>query len=386
MENLVIKNGTVVTPLAERLTSVWIAGSRILHLGDNLPAQLQQESGFQTGSFRTIDAAGCYVSPGLIDLQMNGGPDLDLWDDLPARASAKADLRAMRKELLSKGVTAFLPTLITTSRERFLGNISFLKAHGAGSLEAEQEARMPGIHLEGPCLSPARPGVHPPEHIKPLTREVLEGILDDSVKLITAACEEDPQAEALQYLQSRGVTISLGHSNATYEEAQHAFAGPVAMLTHTFNALPPLHHRQPGAVGAALLNKKVSCCLIADGLHLAPAACQLIFTVKGPDKTILVTDRAQIGTSGGGLVGSSITLDDAVRNMTNWGICSFAQAVRMASYNAARALGFDQIGELAAGKVADLVLFNKDDLSINKVIFDGQEVQKLTSSRAGSKE
>lgn len=384
MENLVIKNGTVVTPLVERLTSVWIAGARILHIGDNLPAQLDAD--YQAKSFRAIDAAGCYVSPGLIDLQMNGGPDLDLWEDLQTRASAKADLRAMRKELLSKGVTAFLPTLITTSPERFQGNISFLKAQGAGSLEAKQEARMPGIHLEGPCLSPARPGVHPPEHIKPLTRPVLDEILDDSVKLMTAACEEDPQSEALQYLHSRGVTISLGHSNATYEEAQQAFSGPVAMLTHTFNALPPLHHRQPGAVGAALLNKKVSCCLIADGLHLAPAACQLIFTIKGPAKTILVTDRAHIGTSGGGLVGSSISLDEAVRNMTNWGICSFAQAVRMASYNAARALGFDQIGELAPGKIADLVLFDKNDLRVAKVIFNDQEVEKVTSSRAGSKE
>lgn len=155
-------------------------------------------------------------------------------------------------------------------------------------------------------------------------------------------------------------------------------------MTHVFNALPPLHHRQPGAVAAALLNSEVTCCLIADGLHLAPPACRLVFALKGKQGIILVTDRAHIGTTGGGLVGSSITLAEAVRNMTQWGITSFAEAIYMATRNPAQALGLDSIGSLAAGKLADLVLFQKEDLQVSRVILGGAEVaiDALISSRA----
>lgn len=148
------------------------------------------------------------------------------------------------------------------------------------------------------------------------------------------------------------------------------------MMTHTFNALPPLHHRKLGAVGAALLSKATSCCLIADGLHLDKAACALIFTIKGADKTILVTDRAAIGTSGGELVGSSISLDQAVQNMVNWNICSFAEAIKMASLNPAKAIAVDHyLGSIEVGKAADLVFFNRLSLNVEKVFIAGQEVR-----------
>lgn len=381
MENLVIENGTVITPEQERLTSVWLSGSKILHVGDSLTGLKVDPS-----SFRKIDARDCYVTPGLIDLQMNGGPDCDLWEDLSASA---AKLVKMRQELLAHGTTAFLPTLITTSIERFVSNIAFLKAAGAGispdkAGKNEALARMPGIHLEGPCLSLSRPGVHPAEHIQPFTPAVLKQLMDPSVLLMTAAPESDSDGSAVAFLQQHGVAVSLGHSNATYEEAQRAFnEHKVRLMTHVFNALPPLHHRQPGAVTAALLNAAVTCCLIADGLHLAPAACQLVYALKGKQGTILVTDRAHIGTSGGGLVGSSITLDDAVRNMTRWGITSFAEAIYMATRNPAKALGLDSIGSLAAGKLADVVLFKKEDLQVSRVILGGVEVEieALISSR-----
>jgi N-acetylglucosamine-6-phosphate deacetylase len=243
---------------------------------------------------------------------------------------------------------------------------------------------MPGIHLEGPCLSPSRPGVHPAEHIQPFTPAVLKQLMDPSVLLMTAAPESDEDGTAVAFLQQHGVAVSLGHSNATYEEAQRAFnEHKVRLMTHVFNALPPLHHRQPGAVTAALLNGSVTCCLIADGLHLAPAACQLVYALKGKQGTILVTDRAHIGTSTGALVGSSITLDEAVRNMTQWGITSFAEAIYMATHNPAQALGLDSIGSLAAGKLADVVLFKKEDLQVSRVILGGVEVaiEALISSR-----
>lgn len=144
-------------------------------------------------------------------------------------------------------------------------------------------------------------------------------------------------------------------------------------MTHTFNALPPLHHREPGAVGAALLDRRVTCCMICDGLHLSPAAAALIERCKGVDSTILVTDIAKVGTSQGGLVGASIYLCEAVRNCVQWGISSFSDAIKMASYNPANTLGLsNQLGVLRPGAVADMVVWDTKTLAIRHVIFNGK--------------
>ncbi|MBX9692679.1 MAG: amidohydrolase family protein, partial [Cyanobacteria bacterium] len=157
--------------------------------------------------------------------------------------------------------------------------------------------------------------------------------------------------------------------------ARQSFDQGVDLVTHIFNALPALHHRTPGAVGAALLDNRVSCCLIADGLHVSPPAVDLVLRLKGVEKTILVTDIAHIGTTGGGLVGSSITLDAAVKNLISWGLTDFRSAVLMASLNPARALELDsRIGSLEPGRLADVVLWDKRSLEIRNVIAGGQVV------------
>lgn len=394
MSKLVIENGYLVTPEQERPTRLWLKEGKILFIGDQLPANLGQES-----SFKSVDAGGCYVTPGLIDLQMNGGPDCDFWQSLNKDSYGVREVRTLRQELASRGVTAFLPTLITADVDHLVRNIVFLKSQGVSrilpygeekSLKDQNQplttdssmlplpplSRMIGIHLEGPCLSPERPGVHPKEWIRPFTSEIIAPLLDSSVALFTAACEGDPDGKAIKLLKKNKIVVSLGHSNATFEEANRAFEQGASMITHTFNALPPLHHRKLGAVGAALLSKATSCCLIADGLHLDKAACALIFTIKGADKTILVTDRAAIGTSGGELVGSSISLDQAVQNMVNWNICSFAEAIKMASLNPAKAIAADHyLGSIEVGKAADLVFFNRLSLNVEKVFIAGQEVR-----------
>lgn len=394
MSKLVIENGYLVTPEQERPTRLWLKDGNILFIGDQLPANLGQES-----TFESVDASGCYVAPGLIDLQMNGGPDCDFWQSLSNDSYGVSEVRTLRQELASRGVTAFLPTLITADIDHLVRNIVFLKSQGVSrilpygeekSLKDQNQpltthssmspvaplARMVGIHLEGPCLSPERPGVHPKEWIRPFTCEIIAPLIDSSVALFTAACEGDPDGKAIELLKKNKIVVSLGHSNATFEEANRAFEQGASMMTHTFNALPPLHHRKLGAVGAALLSKATSCCLIADGLHLDKAACALIFTIKGADKTILVTDRAAIGTSGGELVGSSISLDQAVQNMVNWNICSFAEAIKMASLNPAKAIAVDHyLGSIEVGKAADLVFFNRLSLNVEKVFIAGQEVR-----------
>ncbi|MBP9093661.1 amidohydrolase family protein [bacterium] len=384
MSKLVIENGYLVTPEQERPTKLWLKEGNILHVGEQLPATLGQES-----TFKSVDASGCYVTPGLIDLQMNGGPDCDFWQSLSTNAYGVSEVRALRRELLGRGVTAFLPTLITADVDHLVKNIAFLKSQGVSRVlpfgpekklkdqpEREALSRMVGIHLEGPCLSPERPGVHPKEWIRPFTPEIIAPLLDSTVALFTAACEGDPEGKAIELLKKNNIVVALGHSNATFEEANKAFKHGATMITHTFNALPPLHHRKLGAVGAALLCQETTCCLIADGLHLDKAACALIFALKGATKTILVTDRASIGTSGGELVGSSISLDQAVQNMVNWNICSFAEAIRMASLNPARAIGLDHyLGSIEVGKAADLVFFNRTSLRVERVLVAGLEAK-----------
>jgi N-acetylglucosamine-6-phosphate deacetylase len=195
---------------------------------------------------------------------------------------------------------------------------------------------------------------------------------------MTVAPELELSGASIDYLQRAGVHVALGHSNATFAEAQTAFEHGIRMVTHTYNAAPPLHHRAPGAVIASMLDDRVMNCVIADGLHVDPAAIKLLVKVKGTDKVVLVTDAAHIGTTGGDLVGSSIDLSDAVKNMVEWGVSTFQQAVIMASLNPARAMGWDnQIGKIEAGHCADLVIWDKKTLEIKMVFVHGTLVYSL---------
>ncbi len=362
MKKLRLTGGQVITPLEVRFADILIEGGLIT-------AIVPQEQ--STPAYENIEIAGRLVTPGLIDLQLNGGPALDFWGK-----PTESELEKFTKAQALGGVTTFLPTLITAAVDHLVENIGWLNKHGLDAnlaLAKGLSARMPGIHLEGPCLSPKRPGVHPPEHLQPFEIEILKRLIIPGVLLMTMAPELDPEGEALQYLQSHGVKASLGHSNANLVEARKAFDSGVRLMTHTFNAMAPLHHRDPGAVGAALMDDRVSCCLIADGLHLAPETVSMILKLKGPRQSILVTDAAKVGTTGGGLVGSSIHLADAVRNCVEWNCASFQAAIRMASYNPARAMGFDEkVGHIEVGKYADIVIWKPSDLSVELVLVGGQ--------------
>jgi N-acetylglucosamine-6-phosphate deacetylase len=374
-KSLVVKGGRIITPQEERFTNLWLENGRILGLADKLT---QLMPGRDEADFEVYEAGGQYVTPGLIDLQMNGGPACDLWAD-----PSVAELESLRLELAAKGVTSFLPTLITDDLIHLRKNIDFLTSQGADRkpvMQIKAEAamsRMLGLHLEGPCLSPERPGVHPRKHIQAFTVEILKQIITPAISLITAACEGDTDGAAISYLKESGVTVSLGHSNATYEEANLAFDRGATMMTHTFNALPPLHHRTPGAVGAALLRDDIVCCLIADGLHLSPPACAIILKMKSWKKAVLVTDRAKIGTTKGGLVGSSISLDEAVQNVCRWGFATFPEAIAMATANAAAAVGLGEaIGTIRAGLPADLAFFDEQSLTLTGSIVGGHWIKR----------
>ncbi len=362
MKKLRLVGGQVITPLEVRFADILIEGGLIT-------AIVPQEQ--STPAYENLEMGGRLVTPGLIDLQLNGGPALDFWGK-----PTEEELEKFTRAQALGGVTTFLPTLITAAIDHLVENIGWLLKHGVNadlSLTKGLSARMPGIHLEGPCLSPKRPGVHPSDHLQPFDVEILKRLIIPGVALMTMAPELDPEGEALQYLQSHGVIASLGHSNANQVEARKAFDAGVRLMTHTFNAMAPLHHRDPGAAGAALMDDRVSCCLIADGLHLAPETVSMILKLKGLRRSILVTDAAKVGTTGGGLVGSSILLADAVRNCVEWNSASFQEAIRMASYNPARVMGFDEkVGHIEVGKYADLVIWKPADLSVELVLVGGQ--------------
>lgn len=369
MNSLALINGTIITPLEERITDLIVDDGVIQNVG-----------AFSRGSTKleTLDVSGCYVTPGLIDLQLNGGPSCNFWAN-----PTQSELSAFCRDQVKAGVTTFLPTLITADVEHLRKNVKFLESLGVGENGSgkafgtvhECDARMPAVHLEGPCLSPQRPGVHPPEWIRPLSKSIAEQLKAPSVRLMTVAPESDSSDEGLKFLFANNVVPSLGHSNATFEEAQLAFDRGVRLMTHTFNALPPLHHRAPGAVIAAMLDERVTCCVICDGLHVDAPAVKLLFKLKGAEKLILVTDAAQIGTTGGGLVGSSIYLDEAVKNIVNWKVSTFAEAIRMATYNPAQTMGWlDRIGELSPGKCADIVVWDKKTLAVKYVFVSGVRV------------
>jgi N-acetylglucosamine-6-phosphate deacetylase len=357
MAKLLIKGGLVVTPGEERLTDLLVENELIVSLGCH-----------QADDVVELDAAGCYVTPGLFDIQVNGTPECDFWAELSRRK-----ILALSRKMIGSGVTSILPTLITSALPRLQQNRDFLKPYLGPSCRSDLLLRMPGIHFEGPCLSPQRPGVHPPEHIQPLEPGVLQQFIDEACLLVTLAPELDPGGSCLSFLRRQNILVSLGHSNASFEEARLAFDRGITVMTHTFNALPPLHQRQPGAIAAALLDDRVNCCVIPDGLHVAPPMVELLLAMKGTERTVLVSDIAAVGTSGGGLVGSSLLLADGVRNMVRWGIASFREAVCMASSNPARLLNLDdRIGQIKPGAFADLLIWDRNSLELKEVIFNGK--------------
>jgi len=384
MTELFVRNGEIITPENTEVADLYIEDGLVRFLQNKSNAgDVEGQSGakdYQTK--QNIDAKGCYVTPGLFDLQVNGSPQCNLWAD--PTADQFIQLCGL---LLKFGVTAFLPTLITDDIAHLKKNIAFLESMGVGAnikpqqkhkvekFDASQLVAIPGIHLEGPFLSPQRPGVHPKQHLKPLLMSHLKELARSSVKLMTLAPELDNAEKSVEFLSQQGITVSLGHSNASFEEATRAFDWGVNMVTHIFNALPPLHQRHPGAVLAALLDKEVYCCVICDGLHVDPNMVKLLITVKGVNKVILVTDIASVGTTGGELVGASITLNEAVRNIVNWGVVTFPEAIRMATFNPACAMNLeDSLGQIKSGRRADLVIWDKQTLAIKHVIARGEIV------------
>ena len=326
-----------------------------------------------------LDAAGDWLSLGGVDLQING-----------ALGFAFPDLESKQIEILpeicqflwNQGVDAFLPTLVTTSLDKFKRSLSTLadfirSTKAAPTTPKLKMAEILGVHLEGPFLNPQKRGAHPIEFLLPLTIENVKQVLGDCadiVKLITLAPELDSTGEVIPYLQSLGIAVSLGHSQATAEQAQQAFAQGASMVTHAFNAMPSLHHREPGLLGAAIVYPGVKCGLIADGKHVFPTMNNLLLRAGRYETGIfLVSDAlAPLGLPDGvypwdfrqievrkgtawlrldyhsplessTLAGTTLPLLAGVQNLVKWGICDVESAIALATDSPRKAIGLSGI-------------------------------------------
>jgi N-acetylglucosamine-6-phosphate deacetylase len=350
--------------------------------GRLVPGDVEVDGGVITayGLRRAIGAGRGIAVPGFVDLQVNGFGGVDFLD-------ADSDgFRRAGEALLETGVTAYLPTFITAPEEQVLAALAAVPAAGAGP-------RILGVHLEGPFLAPTRLGTHPPKHrrdpdVALLTRLVEAG----PVRLMTLAPELEGADELIEFLFARGVTVSCGHSDATAAEAGAAFDQGIRTVTHLFNAMRPLRHRDPGLVGAALAREDVVVQMILDGVHLAREAAQVVWRAAG-GRVALVTDAtagAGTATDHGGstlgglevgirdgvavgpdgvLAGSLLTMIEAVRNLHELG-APLEEAIRAASAVPARVLGEPGLGILDVGLPADLVVLD-DNLSIERVLVGG---------------
>ncbi len=329
-----------------------------------------------------VDFGDAVIAPGFFDIHMHGGAGVDLM-----RASV-SDLPRLGRFLTTHGVTGYFPTTVAAPLDSTCAALERLAdaiegAEREPSKSAGVQARPLGIHLEGPFLSHKRRGVHPPEYLVAPTVEIFERLWQAArghVRMMTIAPEIPGAMEVIADAARRNVCVSIGHSDAEMPVAQGAVKAGARHATHTFNAMRPLDHRDPGIIGEVLTDDRLSADVIADGIHVAPAVVKLFLQAKGSERAVLITDaisaagmpdgRYQLGpievdvkdgkcTSGGNLAGSVLTMDRAVRNVTQFAGWSLRDAVRAASLNPSRAVGMaGERGTLAAGAAADFVVLN----------------------------
>ncbi|MCC7355244.1 MAG: N-acetylglucosamine-6-phosphate deacetylase [Anaerolineae bacterium] len=379
-----ITNGTIITP-----ARLWEGGA-ILVEGGRI-ASIGRRDDFGTlPDAEIMDATGHWVAPGYVDVHVHGAVGRDMMEGTAEAISTAATFFARH------GTTAFLPTSITDSPEaigRFLGAVVEAQRRGTGG------AQVLGAHVEGPYINPKMSGAQPTEFIRPADRQEYERwFASGVVRLITLAPEIPENRALIPYALQHGAVVSIGHSAATYQETMAAVGLGVNHATHTFNAMSGLHHRDPGTVGAVLYADKVYAELIADTVHVHPAAMAILVRAKGSGRTVLVTDAmaaAGLGdgdyplgahvtyvrnsiarVANGSLAGSLLTMDQAVKNIVRETGSTLAQAVERASLTPARSIDVaDCKGSLEPGKDADVLLLDKD-LNVTLTMVRGEIVYR----------
>jgi len=326
----------------------------------------------------TKDIPGAILAPGFIDIHMHGGAGLDVMQ------ASLAELPHLNKFLTTHGVTGYFATTVAAPLDQTCAALERLAdaiAAPASSNGEAVQARPLGIHLEGPFLSHKRRGVHPPQYLVEPTLEIFDRLWQAArgqVRMMTIAPELPGAIEVIAEAARRKVCVSIGHSDAELDAARAGVRAGARHATHTFNAMRPLDHRDPGILAEVLTDSHLSADIIADGIHVAPEVVQLFLHAKGVERSVLITDATaaagmpdgtyQLGpiqvqvkdgkcTMDGKLAGSVLTMDLAVRNVTRFAGWSLQHAVRAATLNPARATGLAQAyGVLAPGAEANMVV------------------------------
>ena len=347
----------------------------------------------RSGDDRTIDASGCYIIPGLVDLHFHGAVGEDFSDASPE------GLQKIAEYQLSEGVTYICPASMTLPEDQLTAICRNAASHRRN---ASSGAELVGIHLEGPFLSMAKKGAQNGEFLHAPDTAMLRRLqqaAEGAVKLVTIAPEEPGGMDFVRNAVQDGITVSVGHTTADYETAAQAYRMGASHATHLYNGMPSHHHREPAVIGAAFDAPHVKAELICDGIHLHPATVRMAFQLFTARRIILISDslratgmpdgtypfggqeievcgnRATIAGHPETLAGSVTSLMGCVRKAVELGI-PLADAIRAASFNPAEVLKIDhRAGSLDIGKEASMVLLNQKDLSIRTVIFKGQEVK-----------
>lgn len=308
-----------------------------------------------------IDFGDAVLAPGFVDIHIHGGAGVD------AMRASQSELPRLGQFLTTHGVTGYFPTTVAAPLDATCAALERLadaiEAASTATNDNPVQARPLGIHLEGPFLSHKRRGVHPPENLVAPTLEIFERLWQAArghVRMLTIAPEIPGAMEVIAEAARRNVCVSIGHSDAEMPIAQEAVKAGARHATHTFNAMRPLDHREPGIIGEVLSDDRLSADIIVDGIHLAPPVVKLFLRAKGRELAVLITDaisatgmpdgRYQLGPievdvkdgkcmSNGSLAGSVLTMDRAVRNVTQFSDWSLRDALRAATLNPARALG-----------------------------------------------
>lgn len=333
-----------------------------------------------------LDAGGCVVSPGFMDTHVHGGRGsnfMDLGDGAPTVAA----------HLAASGVTSCVATTASTDATTLLRAVKDL----ANRTDLDGHVELLGIHLEGPFLSHANRGVHRAEHLRPPTQSELEELLhaaDRRLRIVTLAPELPGAAQAISHLVEAGVTVSLGHSGSGHHGAVAAFQQGARRITHCFNGLPPIHHRAPGPIVAALSNTAVHVEIVGDGCHVLPEVVRWTWQQVGTDRLVLISDGVDVAgladgphhrwegtrvllrdgeshTPSGGLAGGTKGLAACVRDLVRSGTMPLPDALCAASETPARSLGVEHIkGRILPGHDADLVVLNPD-LELQATVYRG---------------
>jgi N-acetylglucosamine-6-phosphate deacetylase len=366
----------------------WLAttGAGITGIGPGVP---EPAAGHPDPADR-VDLAGQYVVPGFVDLHVHGGGG-------GAFSSGQIEQSRIAAAFhLSHGTTTIMASTVT-------GELSDLERYVAELAGLVQDGELAGIHLEGPFISKARCGAHNPDLLRAPEPAAIKRLLkagQGTVRMITIAPELEHGITATGLLADAGVIAAIGHTDATYAQANLAIARGARVATHIFNAMRPVHHREPGPVTAALEQEDVIVELVNDGLHVHPAVAGLVFATAGAHRTALITDAMSAAGSADGIytlgtlavevsggvarvantetiAGSTLTMDNALRNAVHSVGIPIEDAAVSASLTPARALGLaDRIGSLETGKQADLCVLN-DDLRVTAVMRRGQWVHGM---------